>query len=245
MRFCPDVWYTVPMKVFAISDLHLSINNPKPMDIFGERWDNYLEKISESWENCVSEDDTVLIAGDISWAMTLESAVPDLKYIGGFKGKKVILRGNHDYWWKSISGVRAMLPAGMFAVQNDCVRVDDLLLCGSRGWLSPDVKQFTAEDKKIYDRELIRTRMSLDAMRAERRDGDRVVAMMHYPPFNSRLERSPFTELFTEYEVDAVVYGHLHGKDCRVSRETVIDGIKYYLTSCDLVDNRLVEIELQ
>ncbi len=232
------------MKVFAISDLHLSIHTPKPMDIFGGAWDNYLDKISASWEARVSDEDIVLIAGDISWAMTLEAAVPDLNYIAAFKGRKVLLRGNHDYWWKSIGSVRRTLPAGMYAVQNDCVRLGDVLLCGSRGWSDPDVKPFTADDKKIYEREQLRMRMSLEAMRAERRPGDRVVAMIHYPPFNSRFEPSPFTALFSEFGADAVVYGHLHGKDCRVSRETVIDGITYYLTSCDLIDNEPVEIRV-
>lgn len=230
------------MKVFAISDLHLSIFNPKPMDIFGGAWENYVDKIAAAWNAKVSDEDLVLIAGDISWAMSLENAVPDLKFISAWKGRKVILRGNHDYWWKAIGGVRRILPQGMYAVQNDCVRVDSVLVCGSRAWTSPDGKQFTAEDKKIYDREILRVRMSLDAMRAARQAGDSVVAMTHYPPFNSRLEPSPFTELFTEYAVDAVVYGHLHGRDCRVCRKAVVGGIPYYLTSCDQVENDPVEI---
>ena len=121
------------MKVFAISDLHLSINNPKPMDIFGEVWNNYLDEISAFWEKNITDDDVVLIAGDISWAMTLENVKPDLEYISKFKGKKILLRGNHDYWWHSISALRAILPYNMYAVQNDCLRLARLDYSGSRG----------------------------------------------------------------------------------------------------------------
>lgn len=230
------------MKVYAISDLHLSIHNPKPMDIFGGAWENYVEEIVASWRANVAPDDIVLIAGDISWAMSLEAAVPDLRFIAQLPGYKVILRGNHDYWWKSISAVRKVLPDKMYAVQNDCVRIGNVLICGSRGWTSPDGKPFTDDDRKIYDREILRLTMSLNAMRQARRPEDTVVAMMHYPPFNSRLERSAFTELFVDYAPDAVVYGHLHGKDCRVCRKADIDGVSYYLTSCDLVGNQPVVI---
>lgn len=230
------------MKVFAISDLHLSGENPKPMDIFGGAWDNYVEKITASWDECVGKDDVVLIAGDISWAMGLEAAKKDLAFIGAQKGKKVIIRGNHDYWWKSISAVRGQLGDDFYAVQNDALKIGNVVLCGSRGWSTPERDHATAEDKKIYEREIIRMDLSLKAAEKLKEAGDKVVAMIHYPPFNSRLERSAFTELFTKAGVDAVVYGHLHGKDCRSSRLVEIDSIKYYLTSCDLVDNKLVQI---
>ncbi len=229
------------MKVFAIGDLHLSINNPKPMDIFGGAWDNYVETIVASWQRLVNDDDIVLIAGDISWAMTLEQAKPDLDFIGSLKGKKVLIRGNHDYWWKSISAVRASLTKDTYAVQNDCLRLGNCLICGSRGWTVPE-KNALPEDEKIYSRELIRMEMSLKSMQSIKKEGDVCIAMIHYPPFNIRLESSPFTELFSAYGADAVVYGHLHGKDCRVVRLSQIKNVKYYLTSCDLVGNELVHI---
>ena len=112
------------MKIYAVSDLHLSINNPKPMNVFGAVWDNYLDDIENSLAD-LSDDDLVLSAGDTSWAMTLDAAVPDLEYIGRLPGKKVIIRGNHDYWWKGIGAVRQVLPKGVFAVQNDCIRFGD------------------------------------------------------------------------------------------------------------------------
>lgn len=230
------------MKVFGISDLHLSINNPKPMDIFGGAWSNYLDDIEASWNEKVSDDDIVLIAGDISWAMTLENVKPDLEYIGKFKGKKVILRGNHDYWWHSISTIRKLLPENMYAVQNDCIRIENVLIGGSRAWTTPEKDFTTLDDKKIYDRELIRMKLSLENMKKMRKDGDRVIFMTHFPPFNSKLESSEFTKLFTEYKVDCVVYGHLHGENCRVIPSFSLDGVRYYLTSCDLVNNTLIEI---
>lgn len=230
------------MKVFAISDLHLSINNPKPMDIFGGAWNNYLQEIEKSWNEKVSDGDIVLIAGDISWAMKMEDVVPDLEYIGAFKGKKVILRGNHDYWWHSISALRNILPANMYAVQNDCIRFDNVIIGGSRAWTTPEKDFLTAEDKKIYERELIRMQLSLDCMQKMRKEGDVVIFMTHFPPFNSRLEESQFTQLFSEYKVDVVVYGHLHGSSSRVVKEKTIGSVKYLLTSCDLVQNELVEV---
>ena len=229
------------MKIFAISDLHLSINNPKPMNIFGEVWDNYLDQIESSWEENVSDDDVVLICGDISWAMKMSDVQPDIDYIGNLRGKKVIIRGNHDYWWSSISALRSMLPVGMFAVQNDSVRIGNAVICGSRGWLCED-DHTGPDDKKIYDRELIRMRLSLDSAKAIMQDGDSLVVMTHYPPFNFKAEPNAFTRLFEEYGVSAVVYGHLHGKNARAIPMIERGGIKYYLSSCDLVKNKLVRI---
>ncbi len=226
------------MKVYAISDLHLSINNPKPMDIFGAVWDNYLDDIKKSLEP-VGNDDLVLLAGDLSWAMTLDNAIPDLEYIGKFPGKKIITRGNHDYWWKSISAVRAALPHNVYAIQNDCLRFGDVIVCGSRGWSVDDKSE---DGKRLYARELLRMEMSLAAMQKQRAEGDKVIFMIHYPPYNVKFESSPVTELFEKYKVDAVVYGHIHGKNCYGKKSLVKNGVKYFLTSCDQVGNTAVEI---
>lgn len=227
------------MKIYAISDLHLSINNPKPMDIFGAVWDNYLGDIEGSLER-VGPDDLILLAGDLSWAMALDGAKLDLDYIGKYPGKKIITRGNHDYWWKSISAVRAALPQNVFAIQNDCIKFDNVIVCGSRGW---SVDDKTEDGKRLYARELIRIQMSLDAMQKMRAEGDKVVFMIHYPPYNVRFENSPVTDLFEKYGVNAVVYGHLHGKNCYSKKYVCKNGVKYYLTSCDQVENKIVEIE--
>ncbi|MCH5165443.1 MAG: metallophosphoesterase [Clostridiales bacterium] len=228
------------MKVYAISDLHLSINNPKPMDIFGAVWDNYLDDIEKSLES-VAADDLVLLAGDLSWAMTLDAAKPDLEYIGRYNGKKIITRGNHDYWWKGITAVRAALPNNTYAVQNDCIKFGDIIVCGSRGWSVDDRSE---DGKRLYAREQLRIEMSLQAMQKLREPNDRVIFMIHYPPFNVRFESSPVIELFEKYQVNAVVYGHLHGKNCYAKKHIVKNGIKYYLTSCDQVGNRAVRIDI-
>lgn len=231
------------MKVFAISDLHLSINSNKPMNIFGPVWENYLEEIETSWNSEVSDNDLVLIAGDISWAMKLSDAKADLEYLSRFKGKKVIIKGNHDYWWSSISGVRQLLPNNLYALQNDALRFENYVVCGSRGWTVPEVNHKTPDDEKIYKRELIRMDLSLKSAMELKQDGDTLIVMMHYPPFNSKLEENDFTNLFEKYGVDVVVYGHLHSYDKKHQLITYINNIKYYLTSCDLIGNKVIEIK--
>ena len=236
------------MNIYSISDLHLSLNNPKPMDIFGPVWNNYVDIIFEDWKNKVKEDDIVLIAGDISWAMKLEDAIADLKLIGNLPGKKIIIRGNHDYWWKSISSIRSVLPHNFFALQNDSMQIDNYIFCGTRGWQVPEVNFKTEEDKKIYKRELLRLELSLQNAKTKQlsnsKNGNnsKIICLIHYPPFNSNCDDSDFTKLFKKYEVNTVVYGHLHGNKSRKILKKNIDGIDYYLTSCDIVGNKLVKI---
>ena len=232
------------MKFFAISDLHISTTEDKPMDIFGSAWQNYLDKIAESWQEKVGEDDVVLIAGDISWAMTLQNALKDISVFSSFKGKKVLIRGNHDYWWHGINKVRESLPEGVYALQNDCIKIGNVIICGSRGWSVPGSPDYNEQDEKLYKREYERFKLCFSSVDKIREEGDKVIAMIHYPPFNVRREDSLFTELFKENKVDAVIYGHLHGKDVRADKLVYKDGIKYYLTSCDLLNNQLTEIEI-
>lgn len=233
------------MKIFAISDLHLSINNPKPMDIFGGNWDNYVEIIAENWSNIISSEDVVLVSGDISWAMYLTDAVADLNFIRSLPGNVVFVRGNHDYWWKSISAVRSVLPEKMFALQNDSVVFNDVIICGTRGWTVPESGTHkTEEDEKIYKRELIRLKLALENAKSKQKNGEKIICMLHYPPFNSKRQDSDFTKLLEEYNVNYCIYGHLHGSDCRAEIITEKNGITYHLTSCDLVNNMPQEIKL-
>lgn len=231
------------MKVFAISDLHLSINSNKPMNIFGPVWENYLDKIEQSWNKLVSDDDVVLISGDISWAMKLNDAIPDLNYISQFKGKKIILRGNHDYWWSSISGVRSVLKPNMFAIQNDAIKIGDTIFCGTRGWTVPETTHKTPDDEKIYNREVIRLGLSLQDAKRLQQNNEKIIVMMHYPPFNSKMEDNEFTNLIEQYGVKTVVYGHLHSYDKKQKLIVYKNNVKYYLTSCDLIGNELIEIK--
>ena len=231
------------MKIFAISDLHLSVNNPKPMDIFGPTWEGYVDKIFADWKEKVGEDDLVLMAGDFSWAMRLEDTAADFEMLENLPGKKIIIRGNHDYWWKSISAVRAVLPKGFFAIQNDAMKFDDVIVCGTRLWTLPDrTKPLTPENEKIYKRELIRLELTLQEAKKLQTAGERIVCMLHYPPYTFREEDNEVTALLEKYGVWRVVYGHIHAF-CRQNLVLDKNGIKYYLTSCDIVGNKLTEIE--
>ncbi len=230
------------MKIFAISDLHLSVNNPKPMDIFGPTWEGYLDKIFDDWKNKVSDEDVVLMAGDFSWAMKLEETASDFALLEKLPGKKVIIRGNHDYWWKSISAVRSVLPENFFAIQNDAIKFGDFVVCGTRLWNLPDKNRpLSAEDEKIYKRELIRLEMTLQNAKKLQTENEQIVCMLHYPPYTFKEEDNEVTALLEKYGVAKVVYGHIHAY---LKQNLVLNknGIDYFLTSCDLVGNRLTEI---
>lgn len=232
------------MKVFAISDLHLSINNPKPMDIFGPTWEGYLDKIFSDWRSKVGEEDLVLLAGDFSWAMKLEETKPDFELLKNLPGKKIIIRGNHDYWWKSISAVRNCLPDNFYAIQNDALKFGKYIICGTRLWNIPVVnKPLSAEDEKIYNRELIRLEMTLqNAQKLKTSDEDKIICMLHYPPYTYKEEDNAVTELIEKYGVSKVVYGHIHAV-CKQNLVLNKNGVEYFLTSCDIVGNKLIEIE--
>lgn len=232
------------MKIFAISDLHISTNTDKPMDIFGGNWVGYLDKIKADWTEKVGDEDLVLIGGDISWAMDIADAKKDIETLKELKGKKIFIKGNHDYWWSGIGKVRDMLPEGFYALQNDSIRFDGVVVCGSRCWSVPGSPDFKEQDMKIYLRETERLKLSLSAASKLKQDGDKLIALVHFPPFNVRRENSLFTDIFEQNGVDSVIYGHLHGKSVRADKLVVKNGVKYYLTSCDQVDNKLTEILL-
>ena len=222
------------MGLFAIADLHFSFAADKPMDIFGENWKNHSERIVENWKRVVGAEDTVLLPGDLSWGMRMEDAATDLDVIYGLPGRKILLGGNHDYWWKSSSKLEASYP-GMRFLKNDADRYEDWAICGSRGWICPNEVQFTEQDKKIYEREQIRLRLSLDA--AMKKGAEQIILMMHYPPMNDQMEDSAFTALFQEYPVKKVVYGHLHGAESHGKGfQGERDGVEYLLCAADYLE---------
>ena len=196
------------MRVFAIADPHLSSRVPKPMTIFGANWERHPEAFFEGWRRVVGDDDLVLVPGDISWAMRLEDALPDLEAIAALPGRAVLLRGNHDYWWPSLRKLRGALPAGMLAIQHDAVRVGDVVVAGTRGWVVPGTPGFTADDDRIYRREVQRLQLSLDAAAAL--GAGRLVVMLHFPPTNVRGERSEMLERIAAVAPAALVFGHVH-----------------------------------
>ena len=224
------------MKIWAISDPHFSFGCDKPMDIFGGAWENHVENFFKNWNTVVGDDDIVLVAGGISWAMKLEEAKVDLDKLGELKGTKIIIKGNHEYGWKSISSVRSILPESVKALQNDSIKIGKFIFCGTRGWsVKEDNKEWSDNDEKIFLRELERLKLTLRSMSVQREEGDKVIAMIHFPPFNSKLEDSGFTNLFEEYKVDTVVYGHIHESGARNVKKLTKNGVDYYLTSCDFL----------
>ncbi len=220
--------------VYAIGDLHLSLSVPnKAMDVFGERWKDHADRMHEAWQDTVREDDLVLIPGDISWAMYLNDALADLGFIGALPGTKLILRGNHDYWWQSVTQVRNALPSGMYALQNDVFRFGELYVCGTRGWTAPQSSRFKeSTDRKLYERELIRLDLSLKKLPQDAF----AIGMLHYPPFAETGERTAFAERFEAAGVKAVVYGHLHGAAHRFAFSGESNGVVYHPVPADYLD---------
>lgn len=230
------------MKIFSISDLHLSGMCDKPMDVFGVGWEGHLDKIKSDWQSKVSDDDIVLLCGDTSWGTVLEEGLFDLNALKGLKGKKVFIRGNHDYWWNGITKLRDAAPDGSFYfLQNDCVKFGNVIICGSRGWSCPGSADYTEHDEKLYAREAERFKLCFKAVEKVREDGDLLVVMIHYPPVSPKLQDTLFSDLFRQNGVSKVVFGHIHGQSYFPLR-SVKDGIEYVLTSCDKVGFALQRI---
>jgi len=230
------------MNVYAISDLHLSGFAPKPMNIFGDQWNGHWDKIRESWLSTVQPDDVVLIPGDISWAMRLDEAKVDLDEVCALPGVKLIIKGNHDYWWGSLSQVEALLSHDTHVLQNNSRRFGDVVFAGSRGWTTPGSKQYDpAVDEKLYLREAGRLELSLKHARKIAPDA-RLVCMMHFPPADSGGKPTLYTQLFEQYGATDVVYGHLHASSIRGALSGVVRGVRYTLASCDATEFKLVRI---
>ena len=230
------------MSLYAIGDLHFSTENPKPMNIFGDNWDNHEEKIITNWREVVGDEDTVLVLGDTSWAMNLQEAKADLDIVKALPGKKIFIKGNHDYWWASLSKVNAMYQdEDMNFIQNGYFTYKDYAICGSRGWLCPNEVKFDENDMKIYKREVLRLEMSIKA--AVNAGHQNLIAITHYPPTNDELEDSEFTKLYEKYGVKKVIYGHLHGKESfDLGLNGIRNGIEYILASSDYLDFKLVKV---
>ncbi|MGI5823676.1 MAG: metallophosphoesterase [Dethiobacteria bacterium] len=221
--------------IYAISDLHLSLGGDKPMDIFGSVWEDHHLKLQENWANSVKDNDVVIIGGDISWAMRLEETREDFNFIHQLPGKKILFRGNHDYWWQSYSKVLQALPPSMLAVQNNYISYRGrMALCGTRGWTVPGGENYTEQDEKIYQRELIRLRLSLTA--AQKDGFDEFIVTLHYPPLTSRGEDTGFTAIMQEFGARICLYGHLHGVDQQRVFQGEREGITYYFTAADFLN---------
>lgn len=241
------------MAVWALADLHLAQALPdKAMDFFGEPWIDYVSKIQRNWLNNIGNDDLVLIAGDITWAMHLPDAKKDLDWIHALPGTKMLLRGNHDYWWSSLKQVQSILPPSIHLIQNNALIWKNFVIGGARLWDSKEyqfgefidyaenvrAKKIPSEEplpdsEKIFERELSRLEISLKAM--EKLQGTRI-AMTHYPPISADMRPSRASTLLEKYGIETCVFGHLHNVRKNEKLFGKSRGVNYVLTSADYLD---------
>lgn len=228
------------MSIYAISDLHLSYNTDKPMDIFG--WKNYENKIKENWNSKVKESDLVILGGDFSWSMDLKDTYKDFEFIHKLPGKKILIKGNHDYWWGTLTKMKKYINEIGFNdinfLYNNSYEFEGKIICGTRGWNFTDIQE---DDEKIYNREIQRLKLSLeDAVKKYGTDKE-IIVCLHYPPLKTN-EISDFVRVMEEYNVTKCIYGHLHGPAHKFIVEKNIDNIQYIMTSCDYTNFDLVKL---
>ena len=226
------------MSIYTIGDLHLSFNNPKPMDIFGENWINHEEKIKQDWLKKVKPEDTVIHPGDFSWAMHLEDTIKDFEYLQTLPGKKIMLKGNHEYWWTTITNMKNFLEENNFKdidfLQNNSFEVENKVICGTRGWTL--VNEETENSKKIIKREALRLELSIKDGLDKNKE---IIVFMHYPPIIKQNLNSEFIKILQKYNIKRCYYGHLHSKSIN---EGIIGGIEFKLVSADALDFKLLKI---
>lgn len=219
------------MSLFAIADPHLSLGTDKPMDVF-HGWDNYVDRLTSNWKKLITDNDTVVIGGDISWAMKLSETEKDFEYINSLPGKKILLKGNHDYWWDTLSKINRYLEEKGFdsikILFNNSFEVDNYVICGTRGWI---IDSDSEEDKRILSREFGRLRLSLNT--AKDSDKEKTV-FLHYPPVYAGYKCDEIIDILKEHGVKRCYYGHIHGQNMiKGAFNGELDGITYRLISCD------------
>ncbi len=216
------------MSLFAIADTHLSFGTDKPMDTF-EGWQDYTARLEKNWNNLVGDDDYVIIAGDISWAMNFEQLKPDFDFINKLNGKKIISKGNHDYWWNTITKMNKFVSENGFDtisfLHNNSFDFDDFSICGSRGWFFDSDEE---QDEKVLNREVQRIKLSLDSARFENK-----IVFLHYPPITTNDTCDEIINLLKNYGIKKCYYGHLHGVAAKFAFDGEVDGIDFKLISCD------------
>lgn len=223
------------MALYAIGDLHLCLGAPKPMDVFGGAWVGYLDKLKEGM-SVLTEEDTVVLLGDLSWALDLPGARADFAWINELPGKKIILKGNHDYWWSTGAKFRKFCDEDGFTrmelLNNNCFFYEDWALCGTRGWFFEEERS-GQHDEKVFRRELLRLEASLKAA------GDRpIMVFLHYPPRYRGYTCPEILELLKRYSVRRCFYGHLHGASHALALEGQWDGVEYRLVASDYLNFR-------
>lgn len=216
------------MSLFAIADTHLSFGTNKPMDSF-PGWNDYVERIEKNWNKIVTADDTVVIAGDISWAMNFDELNADFEFLNNLNGTKIIIKGNHDYWWNTLKKMNEFIDKNHFdtikILFNNSYTVDGISVCGSRGWMFEGKDE---HDEKVLSREVGRLKLSLDSAESENK-----IVFLHYPPITTDSKCDEILSLLKQYGIKKCYYGHLHGKAAKIAVDDTIDGIDFKLISCD------------
>lgn len=232
------------MSVFVIADLHLATaDSQKSMEVFGKRWKNYIQKMRDNWQRVVSDADTVIIPGDISWGLATSDALDDLLWLESLPGNKIVMKGNHDFWWSTASKLNKFFEENdiktIKLLNNNALEVENYIVAGSRGWFTDRSMQNVEEDvdyDKIVNREAIRLRMSLNEAVALRGDTDReIVVFLHFPPVWGEFVCSPIIDLLKEYNIKRCFFGHIHGVySCPDAFE--FENVKFYMISADFLD---------
>lgn len=221
------------MALYAIGDLHLSLGTDKPMDVFGGKWEGYVEKLRQGL-SCIGQEDTTVLLGDVSWGLDLNSALEDFRFISAIPGRKIILKGNHDYWWSTAAKFNKFCQEQGFenlhVLNNNCFFYGDVAICGTRGWFFEEDKQGT-HDEKVFRRELGRLETSLKAAGEKEK-----FCFLHYPPRYRGYTCPEIIELLSRYNVQKCYYGHLHSDSHKLALEGSLEGVEYRLVAADFVD---------
>lgn len=231
------------MAIYTISDLHLSFSMDKPMDIFGVNWEKHEKKIEKNWINKVKEEDLVILPGDFSWAMHIEDAKEDFEYLNRLPGTKLLLKGNHDYWWDTLKKNREFLDENNIKnvdfLYNNSYFWEDKIIAGTRGWSEQE-----ENPEKMIRRENIRLELSLQDGIARHGSNKDIIVCMHYPPFNM-YEKSElnFIKTMKKYNVKKCIYGHIHGEATKEAKQGKIDGIEFIMASSDYTNFDLIRID--
>ena len=234
------------MAIYGIADLHLSFIEDKPMDIFGDNWENHAEKIKENWIKQVKEEDFVILPGDFSWAMYLNDAKLDFEYLNSLPGTKILLKGNHDYWWTTLTKMNEFIKENEFNniyfLYNNSYLIENKIIVGTRGWNILDEEN----DMKMIKRENARLELSIQDGLKKYGEDKEIIAFMHYPPINKnvllRKEENEFIKTLKKYNIHKCYYGHLHGQSHKDAIEGIVDEIDFKLISADYLDFKLVKI---
>ncbi len=230
------------MAIYTIADLHLSFSTDKPMDIFGQNWKNYEEKIKQDWQSKVKPEDTVILPGDFSWAMYLDETERDFQFINNLPGKKILLKGNHDYWWTTVTSMRRYIKENNFEnidfLYNNSYEIEDRIIVGTRGWTLSEEQ----EDIRLTKREVDRLELSIKYGISKYGEDKEIICFLHYPPVTQKYVNTDYIELMKKYNIRRCFYGHLHANSIQDAVEGNVNGIELKLVSSDGLNFKLVKI---